>query len=533
MRWLFKINLSFLSMTIKKISFTVLVLLSLSFIIQSCNRKGKTNEKGVSILTMDSTYITPFFERYSDLKEYRKDYDEIYQYYDHHYIWFNEKGIMDYGGALYSKAKNIEEEGIYARFPYQNEIDEMHSSKIKNPEEHPDAELLMTGLYLFYMDNVYQGIGIENTKDLGWLLPRKDIDETEALKTLVGDKQLEKDDHLMFDQYYRLREVLKDYQEIKKNGGWTKINTDSKTIKPGEQTEAIRQIRKRLVITGEIEKDNGSDVYDNEIKEGLITFQKRNGFNRDSIINLEHIAALNISVDDYIKKIVVNMERCRWLPANFVTANEAILVNIPAYHMNYYEDGKITFDSDVIVGSQMHETVIFNGEMSYLAFSPYWNIPQSIVKNEIQPGIDREGDDYLKNRNMEWNDGRVRQLPGKNNSLGLVKFMFPNENNIYLHDTPAKSLFKNEDRARSHGCIRVAKARDLAIKILEDDEKWTVKKIDEAMNAGKESTYHLKDKIPVYIGYFTAWVDEDDTVRFYEDVYNRDGKLADLLLYKQ
>lgn len=520
-------------MTIKNISFQILILLSLSFIVQSCNRKGKTNEKGVSILTMDSTYITPFFERYSDLKEYRKDYDEIYQYYDHHYIWFNEKDIMDYGEALYSKAKNIEEEGIYARFPYQNEIDEIHTSKIKNPEEHPDAELLMTGLYLFYMDNVYQGIGIENTKDLGWLLPRKDIDETEALKTLVGDKQLEKDDHLMFDQYYKLREVLKDYQEIKKNGGWTKINTDSKTIKPGEQTEAIRQIRKRLVITGEIEKDNGSDVYDNEIKEGLITFQKRNGFNRDSIINLEHIAALNISVDDYIKKIVVNMERCRWLPANFVTANEAILVNIPAYHMNYYEDGKITFDSDVIVGSQMHETVIFNGEMSYLAFSPYWNIPQSIVKNEIQPGIDREGDDYLKNRNMEWNDGRVRQLPGKNNSLGLVKFMFPNENNIYLHDTPAKSLFKNEDRARSHGCIRVAKARDLAIKILEDDKNWTTKKIDEAMNAGKESTYHLKDKIPVYIGYFTAWVDEDDTVRFYEDVYNRDGKLADLLLYKQ
>lgn len=482
---------------------------------------------------MDSTYIKPFFKKYSDLEKYQKDYDEIYDHYDHHYIWFNDKGMRDYGKALYEKAKNLEEEGIYAQFSYQNEVDEIYNSKIKNPDEHPDADLLMTGLYLFYMNNVYQGIGIKNTENLGWLLPQKEIDETDALKKLVDNKRLENDDDLMFNQYYKLRDVLKDYQEIKNNGGWKEINPTAKTFKPGDQSETIRQIRKRLVATGEINKDNESDIYDEDLKKGILAFQERNGFNRDSVINSEHISALNIPIDNYIKKIVVNLERCRWLPANFVSADEAILVNIPAYHMNFYEKGKVTFDSDVIVGSQMHETVIFNGEMSYLAFSPYWNIPPSIIKNEIKPGMEREGDAYLKNRNMEWNDGQVRQLPGKNNSLGLVKFMFPNENNIYLHDTPAKSLFKNEDRARSHGCIRVAKAKDLAVKILEDDENWNSKKIDKAMHAGKESTYNLKNKIPVYIGYFTAWVDEDDTVHFYDDVYKRDDKLAELLLYKQ
>lgn len=226
------------------------------------------------------------------------------------------------------------------------------------------------------------------------------------------------------------------------------------------------------------------------------------------------------------------MERSRWLPQEFSTADEKLLVNIPAFHLDYYRDGEIILESEVVVGSEMTKTVIFDGEISYLAFSPYWNIPQSIIKNEVIPGMERD-ENYLKNRNMEWNDGQVRQLPGGNNSLGLVKFMFPNSNSIYLHDTPAKSLFKNEDRARSHGCIRVAKARDLAIAMLDKDKEWNQKKIDAAMHAGKESTYELKKKIPVYIGYFTAWVDKNGEINFYDDVYKRDNKLAELLSYHQ
>lgn len=504
----------------------------LLFTFQSCKQKPKTTDKGVSIIALDSTAVTPFFSEYPDLKIYKEDYDEIYNHYDHHYIWFNEKGIVEFGESLYNRATLLEEEGIYAEFPYQDKIDEIYNSKIKNPEEHPEAELLMTGLYLFYMDHVYQGIGIKKTKDLGWLVKRKDLDETEALDSIIAENSLEEDDSLMFNQYYKLRDALQVFREIEKNGGWTKIEFDKKEkFKPGDTSEVIRNIRKRLAITGEIKDDTESNVYDNDLKNAVIAFQKRHGFNRDSIISAEHIEALNIPVKDYIKKIVVNMERSRWLPPDFANADEMILVNVPAFHLEYYEDGKVTFESDVIVGSQLHATVIFDGEMSYLAFSPYWNIPQSIINNEIKPGMERDKD-YLEKRNMEWNNGQVRQLPGKNNSLGLVKFMFPNENNIYLHDTPAKSLFKNEDRARSHGCIRVAKARDLAVKILEDDKEWTPKKIDAAMNAGKESTYNLKNKIPVYIGYFTAWVDYDGNINFYKDIYHHDDKIADLLFYK-
>jgi murein L,D-transpeptidase YcbB/YkuD len=131
---------------------------------------------------------------------------------------------------------------------------------------------------------------------------------------------------------------------------------------------------------------------------------------------------------------------------------------------------------------------------------------------------------------MEWNNGQVRQKPGANNSLGLVKFIFPNSNDIYMHDTPAKTLFSRENRAFSHGCIRVGKPRDLAIAILKDDPTWTPEKIDRAMHAGKENTVVLKSKIPVYIGYFTAWVNAAGEINFYDDIYGRDERLAELLI---
>jgi len=204
-------------------------------------------------------------------------------------------------------------------------------------------------------------------------------------------------------------------------------------------------------------------------------------------------------------------------------------VNIPSFRLNVYRDGKNIFESPVVVGKSMNKTVIFSGMMSYIVFSPYWNVPQSIINKEVKPGM-AKNKNYLEAHNMEWNNGQVRQKPGKNNSLGQVKFIFPNSNDIYLHDTPAKSLFNKESRAYSHGCIRVGKPRDLAVTILEEDPDWSPSRIDAAMNSGKETTCVLKKKIPVYIGYFTAWVDEKGVINFYDDVYERDDPLTALLL---
>jgi murein L,D-transpeptidase YcbB/YkuD len=177
----------------------------------------------------------------------------------------------------------------------------------------------------------------------------------------------------------------------------------------------------------------------------------------------------------------------------------------------------------------MTQTVIFSGHLQYVVFSPYWYIPPSIIQKEIKPGMARNPN-YLSNHHMEWNGGNVRQKPGNTNSLGLVKFIFPNSYNIYLHDTPSKPLFDEDNRAFSHGCIRVAQPRALALQILKQIPAWTPEKIDAAMHAGTEKTVLLKKKIPVYIGYFTAFVNSKGKLNFREDVYNRDQRLLNFLM---
>jgi murein L,D-transpeptidase YcbB/YkuD len=240
---------------------------------------------------------------------------------------------------------------------------------------------------------------------------------------------------------------------------------------------------------------------------------------------------MNIPIADRIKTLMVNMERCRWIPTDISKSNELIVINIPSYRLTYFKDGKPALISNVVVGKDLNQTVVFSGMMSSIVFSPYWNVPKSILKKEILPAI-AKNKNYLEQHDMEWYKGDVRQRPGPKNSLGLVKFLFPNSNAIYLHDTPSKNLFNEEKRAFSHGCIRVAKPIELANLILKDDSNWTPEKIDEAMHSGQEKWHTLKNKIPVYIGYFTSWVDAEGEIHFYDDVYKRDDRLAALIFAK-
>ena len=223
------------------------------------------------------------------------------------------------------------------------------------------------------------------------------------------------------------------------------------------------------------------------------------------------------------------MERCRWISTDVTKAKEFIVVNIPSYKLTYFKEGKQALVSNVVVGNTMNKTVVFSGMMSFIVFSPYWNVPKSIKEKEILPGIEKNKN-YLAEHNMEWSGSNIRQKPGPENSLGLVKFLFPNNNNIYLHDTPSKGLFNSEKRAFSHGCIRVEKPVELANLILEGDKNWTPEKIDAAMHKGEESWYTLKNKIPVYIGYFTAFVDNEGNINFYKDIYEKDEQLAAMLV---
>jgi murein L,D-transpeptidase YcbB/YkuD len=232
---------------------------------------------------------------------------------------------------------------------------------------------------------------------------------------------------------------------------------------------------------------------------------------------------MNRPIEQRIRQMLINMERIRWVPAE--PTMDYLLVNIPEFRLHVFEKGNYQWSMNIVVGSTSHNTVIFTGTLKYVVFSPYWNVPPSIYKKEILPAMQRNKN-YLARYNMERNGNGVRQKPGPNNSLGLVKFLFPNSYNIYLHDTPSKSLFGETRRAFSHGCIRLSEPAKLARFLLRDDNNWDSLKIAKAMNAGKEKFVTVTETVPVYIGYFTAWVDREGKLNFRDDIYGHDQKMA-------
>ena len=210
-------------------------------------------------------------------------------------------------------------------------------------------------------------------------------------------------------------------------------------------------------------------------------------------------------------------------------SGDLILVNIPEFVLHVYDGKNKVFDINVVVGKEGHNTMMFTGDLNQVVFSPYWNVPPSITRNEILPALAKDPG-YLARNNMEQvgMEGdlpKIRQLPGPDNSLGRVKFLFPNSFNIYFHDTNAKGLFNKDKRAYSHGCIRLEEPEKMAQYVLRKQPEWTPERMEEAMNSGVEKYVKVKDPIPVFITYYTAWVDDAGQLNFREDIYDHDKDL--------
>lgn len=520
------------------IGLTLLFLLGFSLTSWYCAKKEETTPKKASTgkfhyeevsLSFDSTAVTSFYAKYPKLVLYQKQAVALYRKNQYNYLWYDKKGRKETAEVIYNKMNNLFEEGVQAKVPYKEILDGLFVKTTAKPNV--EVELFLTNYYFYYTNKVLQGIDSTKTEELGWYLPRKKLSYGQYLDSILIDPKLIDNKEPLIGQYYKLKKVLQKYREIEKNGGWEAISApaDFKQLKPGDSSQLVAQIRKRLFLTNDIASDSKSNIYDESLQEAVLKYKKRNGFTEDKILLPKHLSEMNVPISDRIKTIMVNMERCRWISTDLTKSKEFIVVNIPSYRLTYFKEGKVALVSNVVVGTALNETVIFSGMMSYIVFSPYWNVPKSIRDKEILPAI-KKNKNYLAKHNMEWKGSMIRQKPGPNNSLGLVKFLFPNSNNIYLHDTPAKNLFSQEKRAFSHGCIRVAKPKELANLILQDDPNWTSEKIEAAMEGKKEKWYTLKNKIPVYIGYFTAWVDDDGLVNFHKDIYDRDNALANLLL---
>jgi murein L,D-transpeptidase YcbB/YkuD len=240
-------------------------------------------------------------------------------------------------------------------------------------------------------------------------------------------------------------------------------------------------------------------------------------------LGLKHQLAIARQKQDAaaIEQIVMNMERWRWLPDDL--GSRYLMVNIPAFRLDAIENGKSVLDMKVVTGKKASPTPVLADRMTTVVFSPYWNIPQDIVQKEILPKVEKDPG-YLEKNHMEADaNGSYRQLPGQGNSLGQVKFIFPNHFNVYLHDTPAQSLFERIERDFSHGCVRLDEPLKLAQYVLRDQPEWTEEKIKAAMAAGTERSVALKQTLPIYLVYFTAW-ENNGALETVPDVYGIDRR---------
>lgn len=324
-------------------------------------------------------------------------------------------------------------------------------------------------------------------------------------------------------QYERLQNALQRLYEIQNKGGWPKIIATQKYYMKGQTALAIKQIKQRLKMSGDFNASDTSSVFTNELVTAVQRVQKRFGYRQNGVVDALLIKQLNVPVEDRIRQLQLNIQR-------FQGASEAnneikLVVNIPEYKLHVYEGPQKVFDMDIVVGSEEHKTVIFNDEMTNIVFSPYWNVPPSIVENEMLYSINDET--YLRKNGYEvtgYENGLpvVRQKPGPNNSLGQVKFVFPNEYGIYFHDTPAKGLFQYPKRSFSHGCIRLSEPAKLAEYLLKDSPGWTKDKIKSAMSSDKEQWVKLSKPVAVNIAYYTAWVDDEGLLQLRQDIYGLD-----------
>lgn len=335
-------------------------------------------------------------------------------------------------------------------------------------------------------------------------------------------------------EYTELRKALDRYQQIAVKGAWPGM-PDGKAVKPGERMAPARLavLRQRLAIegylpSGKADSATVSVTYDRVLAGAVAIFQAHHTIGVDSMLGKETLDAMNQSAAYRAAQIAANLERLRWLPRAF--GSRYIFVNVPAFRLEAYDKGEKALDMKVIVGQDYEDkaTPVFSDVMETVVFRPYWNVTPDIAAKEIFPKMNANPG-YLAENNYElYQEGgatRVRQKPGEKNALGDVKFLFPNDFNIYLHDTPNQDLFQKDVRAFSHGCIRVEKPAELAQWVL----GWDAEKVDAAMHGADNNAVKIPEKIPVYIVYGTTYV-RDGQLYFGNDLYGRDDKLVDQVL---
>lgn len=461
--------------------------------------------------------------------------------------WFDAGGAAAAALALRQQIADADHDGLDPADYHWNAVDRVARQSRDTPDTAACAglEILASDAFLTFAAHLHSGRADPRSLGVDWYLSRPQADLAwilgKGLETgLAREIDALRPGHPGYD---RLRHALSQYRDIERRGGWPPV-PEGPTLRPGDRDPRVRVLRRRLRATEDWTGDSQSDLYDASLAAGVRVFQARHGLQADAVLGPKTLAALGVPVRRRVEQILVNLERWRWLPLDF--EGRRIQVNAPAYQLSVYEDGAPVLQMPVIVGRALRSTPVLSERMTQIVFSPYWNIPKRLAVEDILPKVQQDSM-YLRHhgirvfrswaadapavdpREIDWTrlhaDSfplRLRQDPGPQNLLGRVKFLFPNPQDIYLHDTPSRGLFGRNARDLSSGCVRVADPVTLALYVLRDRPEWTREAIRAAMQAPEPVEVDVRAPIRVDLLYWTAWADENGSVHFRDDIYGRD-----------
>ena len=502
--------------------------------------------------------------RWPDFNDYGQLMTEFYQSYEYSLPWVRGMEPSAQAQQVIAILKNADQEGLSAEDcdgPRWGD----RVAKLKPTAPQPseaDAvrfDAALTVCVMRYVSDLH--IGKVNPKHFGfgfdieakkYDLPgflKKDVVDASDVAGIMA--QVEPP----YPGYRRTIKALQTYLELAKEYDGEPLPAVKGTIAPGDSYPGVPRLLRFLRLVGDLPADanvpEDETIYQGPLVDAVKSFQSRHGRDSDGRIGAQTLADLNVPLRQRVRQMQLTLERWRWMPDAYQKA--PIVVNIPEFRLRAYDEKfKIALTMNVVVGKAYdHSTPVFEEKMAYVVFRPYWNVPHSIAKAEYFSRIARDPD-YLSKKGFDVVNSRqevvtsgtvtsdvleqlragelfLRQTPGPKNSLGQVKFIFPNDYSVYMHDTPAQEFFSKSRRDFSHGCIRLGKPADLAVWVLRDNPGWNMDRVRAAMNGGATQQVNLAHRIPVLIVYGTVIVTEDGTVHFYDDIYGHDASLEEVL----
>ena len=482
---------------------------------------------------------------------------QVYAEREYRPLWLNGDKLRGDARDLIETLCHAEREGLraadYDLAGLRTELRTLQETKDPDPTALAMLDLRLTRRFLDYGADLLAGRLDPKAVDNGWYIKARRASIDTILRSSLRSKDF--DDMIApfrpgQREYTEMVDALESYREVQAKGGWPRVPAARK-LALGAEGPSVEALRHRLAATGELRDGKGKPLYDDDVALAVAKFQVRHGLPPDGTAGPATLAALNVPVETRIRQIELNLERFRWLPSDF--GPRYILVNIPDYRLYAYDDGKEALTMRVIVGDEYGSaTPVFADSMTYLVFRPQWDMPRQILVDEVIPKV-RENVYYLAQHGYEVIDTarnevvadpsaidwsgldstnitfRVRQKAGVGNALGNVKFMFPNQFSIYLHDTPTRQLFQQRERTLSHGCVRVEDPVKLAGYVLGGQGDWTEEKIHDAMQPADSGDVEplpvdLEQPVPVYLVYLTAFM-RDGALHFRGDPYGKDARV--------